>query len=153
MMNDLMIRMLQLSQKGYGCSQILIRLVLEARGEDNPALVRAMAGLAYGCGGGRATCGTLTGACCALALYAGKGRDDEPADDRLMLMLQDLSDWFWDRVGSTYDGMACETIVGEAGPAAARQRCGAIVADTYAKLLEILAANGFDPTGVGLDEG
>jgi hypothetical protein len=153
MMDDLMIRMLQLSQKGYGCSQILIRLVLETRGEDNPALVRAMAGLAYGCGAGRATCGTLTGACCALALYAGKGRDGEAANDRLMLMLQELSDWFWGHVGSSHGGIDCEAIVGEGGPAAARQRCGAIVADTYAKLLEILAANGFDPAGGGPDEG
>lgn len=152
-MNDLMLRMLQLSQKGYSCSQILIRLVLEARGENNPALVRAMAGLAYGCGGGRATCGTLTGACCALALYAGKGRDDEPADDRLMLMQQELSDWFWDHVGSPHGGMACEAIVGEAGPAAARQRCGAVVAETYARLLEILARNGFDLSGAGPDKG
>jgi hypothetical protein len=147
MLNDVMIRMLQLSQKGYGCSQILIRLFLEARGEDNPALVRSMAGLAYGCGGGRASCGTLTGGCCALALYAGKGQDDEEASDRLMLMLQELSDWFWEHVGGLHGGIACETIVGEDGPAAARQRCGVIVADTYAKVLEILAGNGFDPSG------
>jgi hypothetical protein len=147
MMNDLMIRMLQLSQQGYGCSQILILLFLEARGEDNPTLVRSMAGLAYGCGGGRATCGTLTGACCALALYAGKGSDDEEASERLMLMLQEMSDWFGEHVGRPHGGIACETIVGEAGPAAARQRCGAIVADTYAKLLEILTANGFEPSG------
>jgi hypothetical protein len=151
-MNDLMLRMLQLSQKGYGCSQILIRLILEARGEDNRDLVRAMAGLAYGCGGGHATCGTLTGACCALALYAGKGRDDDAPDDRLMLMLQELSDWFWNHVGSPHGGMDCEAIVGEAGPAAARQRCGVIVADTFAKVLEILAANGFDPSGARPDE-
>jgi C_GCAxxG_C_C family probable redox protein len=147
MMDDLMLRMLQLSQKGYGCSQVLIRLCLEARGEDNPALVRSMAGLAYGCGGGQATCGTLTGACCALALYAGKGSDGEEASERLMLMLQELSDWFWQHVGERHGGITCETIVGEAGPAAARQRCGAIVADTYAKVLEILTANGFDLTG------
>jgi len=146
MMNDVMIRMLQLSQKGYGCSQILIRLFLEARGEENPALVRAMAGLAYGCGGGHATCGTLTGACCALALYAGKGKDDEASSERLMLMLQELSDWFEEQVGGPHGGTACETIVGEAGPAAARQRCGAIVADTYSKVLEILSANGFEPS-------
>jgi hypothetical protein len=147
MMNDLMIRMLQLSQKGYACSQILIRLFLEARGEDNPELVRAMAGLAYGCGTGRATCGTLTGGCCALALYAGKGQDDEAGSERLMLMLQELSDWFEERVGKPNGGIACETIVGAEGPAAARQRCGEIVADTYAKVLEILTANGFDPSG------
>jgi len=145
-MNDVMIRLLQLSRIGYGCSQILIRLFLEARGEDNPALVRAMAGLAYGCGAGRATCGTLTGGCCALALYAGKGTDDEAGSERLLLMLQELTDWFGEQVGGPHGGIACETIVGVEGPAAARQRCGAIVADTYAKVLEILAAHGFDPS-------
>ncbi len=147
MINDITIRMLQLSQRGYGCSQILIRLFLEARGENNPALVRSMAGLDYGCGGGRATCGTLTGGCCALALYAGKGQDDESGSEQLMLMLQELSDWFEEKVGRTHGGIACDIIVGEEGPAAARQRCGAIVADTYTKVLEILAANGFDPSG------
>jgi hypothetical protein len=146
MMDDVTIRMLQLSQKGYGCSQVLVRLFLEARGEDNPALVRSMAGLAYGCGGGRATCGTLTGGCCALALYAGKGADGEEGSERLMLMLQELSDWFEEKVGGLHGGIACETIVGTEGPAAARQRCGVIVADTYVKVLEILAANGFDPS-------
>ncbi|MFZ0131275.1 MAG: DVU_1555 family C-GCAxxG-C-C protein [Desulfobacterales bacterium] len=147
MIDDVTLRLLHFSQKGYGCSQILMRLLLEARGEDNPALVRAMAGLAYGCGGGRATCGTLTGGCCALALYAGKGQDGEDSSERLMLMLQELSDWFAERVGGPHGGISCETIVGEEGPAATRQRCGAIVADTYAKVLEILAANGFDPSG------
>ncbi|MCU0603019.1 MAG: C-GCAxxG-C-C family protein [Desulfobacterales bacterium] len=147
MMNDLMIRMLQLSGKGYGCSQILIQLFLDARGEDNPALVRAMAGLAYGCGGGAATCGTLTGGCCALALYAGRGSDQEAASDRLMLMLQELSDWFGEHVGGPRGGTACEVIVGEQGPAASRQRCGAMVADTYSKVAEILAGNGFDLSG------
>jgi hypothetical protein len=147
MMNDLMLRLMQLSRKGYGCSQILMRLFLEARGEENPALVRSMAGLAFGCGAGRATCGTLTGACCVLALYAGTGRDDETASGRLALMLQELSDWFDETVGSAHGGTACETIVGAGGPAAARERCGVIVADTYAKVLEILTANGFDPSG------
>jgi len=147
MIDDLTIRMLQLSQKGYGCSQIMLLLLLELRGEENPDLVRSMAGLAYGCGAGRATCGTLTGGCCALALYAGKGGDDESGSERLMLMLQELSDWFEQQVGGRHGGTACETIVGLEGPAAARQRCGAIVADTYAKVLEILDANGFDPSG------
>lgn len=147
MMDDVMIQMLQLSGKGYSCSQILIKLFLELRGETNPDLVRAMAGPAYGCGGGRATCGTLTGGCCAIALYAGKGRDDEAGCEQLMLMLGELSDWFEETVGRPHGGMACETIVGEQGPQAARQRCGVIVAETYAKVLEILSANGFDPAG------
>jgi hypothetical protein len=146
MMTDVDIRMLQLAQKGYTCSQILMRLCLEVRGEENPALVRSMAGLAYGCGAGHATCGTLTGACCALGLYAGKGSDEDPGSERLMLMLQELSEWFDRHVGDRHGGISCEGIVGADGPAAARQRCGAIVGDTYAKVLEILAANGFDPS-------
>lgn len=150
MLNDVSLRILQLSAQGYGCSQVLMQLALEARGEDNPGLVRAMAGLEYGCGGGRATCGALTAGCCVLALYAGGGGEAD-ARERLPLMLQTLSDWFEERVGGAHGGITCEAITGAEGPAAARQRCGTIVADTHARLLEILAANGFDPSGGFLD--
>lgn len=68
-MDDTMIRMLQLGHKGYSCSQIILLLGLELRGETNSGLVRAMGGLAYGCGSGRASCGALSGGCCLLALY------------------------------------------------------------------------------------
>ena len=144
-MDDTQIRMMQLAAQGYYCSQIMLQLALEARGEDNPALVRAMAGPAYGCGSGRATCGALTGGCCLLALYAAKGSDTESESDRLFLMLNELADWFDQQVGARYGGSACETITGEDGPAAARQRCGGIVAETFAKTMEILLANDFDP--------
>ncbi|MEE4607909.1 MAG: C-GCAxxG-C-C family protein [Desulfobacteraceae bacterium] len=144
-MDDTRIRMMQLAAGGYYCSQIIVQLALDARGEENAALVRAMAGPAYGCGDGRATCGALTGGCCLLALYAAKGCDTENESDRFFLMLNELTGWFDQQVGRHYGGMACETITGEDGPAAARQRCGAIVADTFAKALEILVANDFDP--------
>jgi hypothetical protein len=49
-MDDTLIRMMQLGQQGYTCSQIIMLLGLEVRAESNPGLVRAMAGLAYGCG-------------------------------------------------------------------------------------------------------
>ncbi len=137
--------MLQLAAQGYYCSQILLQLALKARGEENPTLVRTMAGLAYGCGAGRATCGALTGGCCLISLYAAKGGDTETESDRLFLMLGELADWFDQQVGGRYGGTLCETITGEEGPAAARQRCGGIVADTFAKSMEILMANGFDP--------
>jgi hypothetical protein len=146
-MDDTLIRMMQLGQKGYSCSQIILLLGLEMRGETNSGLVRAMAGLAYGCGSGHGTCGALTGGCCLLALYAGKGGDDERPSERLELMLQELSDWFADRIGSASGEMSCDSIVGEAGPAASRQRCGAIVGDTYTKVMEILATNEIDPMG------
>jgi hypothetical protein len=146
-MDDTMIRMLQLGHKGYSCSQIILLLGLELRGETNSGLVRAMGGLAYGCGSGRGSCGALSGGCCLLALYGGKGSDEETESDRLILMLQELTDWFSTLADTPDGGITCDSIVGEAGPAASRQRCGGLVADTYAKVLEILAANGIDPMG------
>jgi hypothetical protein len=145
-MDDAMIRMMRLAQKGYSCSQIFILLALEARGEQNPGLVRAAAGLAYGFGTGKGSCGVLTGGSCVIGLFAGKGSDGEQESERFPLMLQDLSDWFSKHVGGQYGGIECQAIVGEHGPAASRQRCGAILAETYAKVMEILFINGFDPS-------
>lgn len=146
-MDDHMIRMMQLSQKGYVCSQIIIQLGLDMRGEENPSLIRAMAGPAYGCGSGKATCGALIGGACLLALYAGKGSDDESESDSFLLMLQQLSDWFSQDIGNRHGGIACESIVGKEGPDISMKHCGSIVADTFAKAVEILAENGFDLSG------
>ena len=146
-MDDTLIRMMELGNKGYYCSQILISMALEERGQTNPDLVRAMAGLAHGCGNSKATCGALTGASCVLALYAGKGQDDEEESERLFAMMQELSDWFEEVIGGRHGGISCEAIVGEAGPTASRQTCGSLVAETYNKTREILASSGFDPAG------
>ena len=144
-MDDTMIQMMRLAQKGYSCSQILFLLALEGRGEENPALIRSMAGLAYGCGSGIGSCGVFTGGSCLLAFYASKGRDAEKESERFPLILQEFSDWFSERVGGQYGGIDCNKIVGEEGPGAARQRCGMIVRETYAKVMEILVSNGFEP--------
>lgn len=141
-MDDLMLRMMQWGRQGYSCSQVLLLLALEARGEANPGLVRSMAGLAYGCGTGRATCGTLTGGACLLAYLAADDREAARPSEQLPAMLQELADWFDDRVGQAHGGITCDAVVGEAGPAAARQTCGAIVAETYAKIMEILSGHG-----------
>jgi hypothetical protein len=141
-MDDLMIRMMQLGQQGYSCSQILILLGLESRSGDNPDLVRTMAGLAYGCGSGGATCGALTGGCCLLAYMAADGDDAAKPSAELPDMLQTLSDWFARRAGQAHDGISCEAIVGEVGPAASRQTCGALVMETYGKVMEILTEYG-----------
>lgn len=143
-MDDTLIRIFQLGQQGYTCSQIIIMLGLELRCEENAGLVRAVGGLAYGCGSGHGSCGVLTGGCCLLALYAGKGSAEETPSDRLMLMLQELNDWFSQHAGCTLKDMSCHAIVGEAGPVASRQRCGAILAETYGKVMDILDANGID---------
>lgn len=146
-MDDTLMELMRLAGKGYSCSQILMSLALEQRDESNPSLVRSMAGLAYGCGGGRATCGALTGGACVLALYAGRGGDDEEESERLPAMTQELTEWFVERVGAPNGGISCEALVGEAGLAASRQKCGSMVAETFEKVLEILASNGFDPAG------
>jgi len=146
-MDGTMIRMLQLGQQGFSCSQIIILLALELRGESNPDLVRAMGGLAYGCGSGHGNCGVLTGGCCLLALYAGKGSTEESPSDCLELMLQELNDWFSQHTGCKPNDMSCDAIVGDDGPLASRQRCGTILLETYGKVLEILTANGIDPIG------
>jgi hypothetical protein len=146
-MDDHLIRMMQLAGKGYVCSQILVKMILELRGEDDPLLIRAMAGPGYGCSAGSASCGALVGGCCALALYAAKGSDTETPSERLPLMLTALSDWFKERVGDTYGGITCDEIVGEGGPVQSQQTCAGIVADTYVQIHAILAENGIEPTG------
>lgn len=146
-MDDHLIRMMQLGAKGYVCSQILVKMMLEMRGEENAPLIRAMAGPGYGCATGSATCGALVGGCCALALYAGKGSDAETPSEKLPIMLTALSDWFRERVVGPHGGITCDEIVGAGGPVKSQQTCAGIVADTYVKINAILAENGIDPTG------
>jgi hypothetical protein len=136
------LRMMELNYNGYYCSQILLQLALEAQGKSNRDLIRAMGGLANGCGFSGGPCGTLTGAACLLSLYAGKGSDDECQDDALTYMLNDLGEWFSGTYGSRYGGITCEQIVGDRTEM--RQRCGAIVSETYAKVMELLIAGGYD---------
>jgi C_GCAxxG_C_C family probable redox protein len=144
-MEDHLIRMMQLSQKGYYCSQIILALALETRGMENPDLIRAMAGPANGCSTGKATCGSLIGGCCMIAFYAAKGADDETESDRYMLMVDELTQWFSETVGEHHGGIKCNTILGMDNPKSAMQKCGNIVAQTYEKAMEILISNGIDP--------
>jgi hypothetical protein len=143
-MDQTMLRMMELSYNGYYGSQILLMLGLEAQGKSNPDLIRTLGGLANGCGFADGPCGTLTGAACLLSLYAGKGTDDEYQDEILTCMLRDLGEWFSQTYGSRYDGITCDAIVGDRTEM--RQRCGAIVAETYTKVMELLIAGGYDVT-------
>ncbi|NTW28184.1 MAG: C_GCAxxG_C_C family protein [Coriobacteriia bacterium] len=140
--DDVNMRMLELSFKGYLCSQVLIILGLEAQGKTNPDLVRAMRGLTHGGCSEEGTCGALTGAACLLSLYAGKGTDDEDQGEGLPLMLGDLGEWFADRYGTRYGGVSCDTIQGDR--AEVPQRCRTIVAEIYAKVAELLVSRGYD---------
>ncbi|MGD0844105.1 MAG: DVU_1555 family C-GCAxxG-C-C protein [Geobacteraceae bacterium] len=141
-MDQTMLRMMELDYNGYYCSQILMILALEAQGKNDPDLVRAMGGLAHGSGFDDGICGTLTGAACLLGLYASKGSDEEHEDEQLKFMLKDLGDWFEQTFGRRYGDVTCEAIVGDRTEM--RQRCAAVVEETYTKVLELLSAGGYD---------
>ena len=134
--------MLQLAKKGYYCSQILVIMGLEIRGEQNPGLVRAMDGLARGCIEGSCTCGSLTGGCCLLALFAGRGGDKERRDEKYTAMVQELVRWFWDKYGFKYGGLDCMAIREAEASEQEYQRCWQILEDVFFKVNDILAANG-----------
>ena len=104
---------------------------------------------ATGCGKG--TCGSLAGGACLIALYAGKGRDEEDENELLWDMLGELWRWFDDTMGPLYGGVRCDDILADGAPRA--QRCGPIVAQTYAKAMEILHGERLRPhRGTGVSE-
>ncbi len=142
-MDDMMFRMMDLKHKGFYCSQIMMILALEAQDKTNPDLVRSMAGLAFGVGIGE-VCGALTGGACILSLYAAKGTDEDEEHFRLMGMLHELGEWFRETYAGEYGGISCDAISEEGS--LRNERCGAVVADTYQKVIEILVANDFDPS-------
>ncbi len=136
--------MIEFAKKGYNCSQILLLLALELQGKENPDLVRAMSGLARGTTGRLGVCGTLTGAACLLAFYGAKGSDDEKVSEHFPGMLEELWEWFDETYGSQYGGVTCREILADGTDP--RQRCRPIIAETYAKAMEILTTHAFDPT-------
>jgi hypothetical protein len=143
-MDDTLIKMLKYSSKGFSCSQIIILLGLELREESNPSLVKSMAGLSYGCGVGESACGVLSGACCLIALYTGKGTILEDNSEKLPIMLQELNEWFESTTGQKYGGITCNAIVGEEGPEVSRNICAEILRETFTFTLDLLGRHGID---------
>lgn len=133
-------RMLELGLQGFGCSQILMAIALEARGTSNPDLLRAVSGLHGGVGFTGRVCGALTGGACVLALYAGKGTPTDHEDVRLAPMVASLVDWFDETYTARYGGTDCGTIVG-GDPASRTARCARIVEEVLARIEETLRVN------------
>lgn len=150
-MADETFRVLELSLQGFKCSQILALMALEAQGKSSPELVRATSGLlgGMGCGG---VCGCLTGGCCALGLYAGRGAEDEQEDADLPDMLTELVRWFETDCASRYGGTTCEEI-SRMDPDVCRDRCPGLIVETFAKVQRILARYGYRPDGGRETEG
>ncbi len=142
--DEIVMRMIELAEKNYNCSQIMMILALDREGRENPDLVRAMSGLGDGCGFFKETCGIMTAAASILSWYAGKGADSETESEKLLLMLEELGDWFQDEISEKYQGTRCKDIVGDlVGTEEGKQICGGIIFQTYGKVNEILVANKF----------
>jgi len=138
-------RIAELTLQGFNCSQILVILALEAQRKTNPELVRATSGLVAGMGCGR-LCGCVTGGCCVLGLYAGRGELDEPENARLPFMLREFVEWFDAEFAERYGGASCDAIT--EGQASLRlERCPEMVLSTLHRLEAILAENGFAMNG------
>jgi C_GCAxxG_C_C family probable redox protein len=142
-MSDESLRMMELSLEGFGCSQIALLLGLEAQGKTNPDLVRAISGLHGGLGFSGKICGALSGGCCLLALYAGRGTSEETEDSRLAPMIRSLVEWFEEEYKKQYGGIDCAEIL-QGDPRNQISRCPTIMAETFNKVKEILAANNID---------
>ena len=142
--DEIVNRMIELAEKQYNCSQIMMILALEQEGRENRELVRAMSGLGDGCGFFNETCGIMTGASSILAWYAGRGADNEEESEKLLPMLEELGDWFRQDIASNYSGTRCREIVGDlVGTDEGKKICGSIIFQTFGKVNEILASNSF----------
>jgi len=141
---EIVSRMIGLGGNGYNCSQIMLILAMEQEDKRNPEVVRAVSGLANGCGFFNETCGIMTGAACLISWYAGKGQDDEKESEKMLPMLQDIGRWFQDEIGNNHKGTKCKEIVGDlVGTPEGKQICGGIIFRTYQKTMEILEAYKF----------
>lgn len=141
-MDEITLKMLELSGRGYCCSQIMFLMALELQGKTNPDLVRAMAGLCHGIGFSGNACGALTGGACLLSYYAGRGSDSEEVKDGFAAMLAGLTRWFAEQIGPAYGGINCSGILAKSPD---RSACREIVRATYEKVLQLLVEHGCDP--------
>lgn len=148
-MNDYDLDILKLARQGFCCSQIVMQMALDLQGASNTGLIRAMTALCHGEVGTQGTCGALGGAACLIAYYSGKGSELEMADDRLPLMLSELSDWFRQYAQGQFGGINCVDIIGDEEPN--QSICGGLVSKCYGQAMTILTMNGFDPTSHGND--
>jgi len=141
-MNENAFRVMELGMQGFQCSQILVQIALDARGEQNPQLIRSMSGLLGGMGCGK-TCGALTGGCCVLGLFAGKDSAEHNADGRMQGMLDNFVEWFEAEYTARYGSINCAEIVQD-DMRNKMARCPAIVMESLQKLKEILTENNYE---------
>jgi hypothetical protein len=143
-MNNTRQRTLELMAMGYQCSQIVMIMGLESRGLYNPTLVRAIAGLAWGCGESSCTCGCLTGACCLLSILMEQNGGLYEQQKRRVYLSTELVRWFWEKYGFPLGGIDCMAIREADSLGTAPERCQQIIETVYEKVQEITIINKLD---------
>ena len=138
---DLFDRVMELSQYGYFCSQIMAILMLEMTGEENPGLVRAMGGLNGGVGYSQGCCGCMTGGSCLLSYFTGKGEDTAFEDANHKPAMAEFTRWFEEKMTAEYGGIDCRDIT-KGNPANRVEYCPQINAASFEKCVEILQDRG-----------
>ena len=127
-MTDIDARVSELRTQGRCCAQIVVRLALEERGEENEQLAEAVGALCGGMSSGLG-CGALAGGAVAMWVLAGG-----PVDGAVVA---ELVERFRERHGST----ECGAILG--GDRSARHTtCPPLIAGTYAEVRDLLHARG-----------
>jgi len=134
-------RILELSNQGFACAQILMQMVLDAEDSHNPDLIRTIGALNNGLRDCGQACGALTGGLAMIAFYAGQGEPDEIAAPGYDALAQELFTWFSRRLGERYGGITCPQIL-DGDPANKAARCPGIVEECLDKAIEMLANAG-----------
>ena len=144
-MDELLFKMVQWSQQGFFCSQILLLLAMEQLQRENPELIRAMGGLNGGVGFCGKLCGALSGGACLISLYAGKGEAEELEDSQGNELIAQLAEWFQTEACAAYGGCNCTDIL-EGDPNNRMMRCPQLVQQTFEKVTALLTQAGYDLT-------
>jgi len=137
---DMFDRMLELAGQGFFCAQIIMTIALESEGKKDEDLIRAMGGLSGGLGFTGDVCGALSGGCCMLSYFAGKGEPDEMEHPEFREMTAELVAWFKEYTAE-YGGHSCTNIL--SGDQRNRmQRCPVMIQAVFEKCMELLGGRG-----------
>lgn len=133
----LFLRLSKQSKDGFSCAQMIMATALQDEEKENADLLRAVGGLNMGYWYNGGPCGALTGGCCMLSYYAGKGEADELEDPCIQEMLAEYVQWFNEKAKADYGGTCCDTIL-DGDPNNKMIRCPMLIQTCYLKAMEIL---------------
>ncbi len=145
-MNDTAFEMFKLFNAGYRCTQIMMKMALDAEEKENEDLLRVLNGFCIGIGSAPKICGVLTGGIALLGLYAGKGNDRECPKPDYTEMVDEYTEWF----EAEFGGIECRDLIGVVSftdwntKQEYKLKCGNILIKSYEKLQEILMDHGYE---------